>query len=97
MTHFASAADYTPSQTADQLAYFHGICEALGSRRRAAVPHLHTSSTNAIGYGRTEGWHNLVRAGHALYGYVSPAARRRSRRNCSTSSPRSPGKPSCSP
>ncbi len=35
--------------------------------------HLHTSSTNAIGYGRTEGWHNLVRAGHALYGYVSPA------------------------
>ncbi len=35
--------------------------------------HLHTSSTNAIGYGRREGWHNLVRAGHALYGYVSPA------------------------
>src|SRR5439155_21462525 len=43
--------------------------------RRAGVnaAYLHTSSTNAIGYGRTEGWHNLVRAGHALYGYVSPA------------------------
>jgi alanine racemase len=72
MTHFASAADYTSSQTLTQLAYFHDICEAL---RAAGIhaPHLHTSSTNAIGYGRTEGWHTLVRAGHALYGYVSPA------------------------
>ena len=72
MTHFASAADYASPQTATQLAYFHGICEAL---RAAGIraPHLHTSSTNAIGYGRTEGWHTLVRAGHALYGYVSPA------------------------
>jgi alanine racemase len=72
MTHFASAADYTSAQTATQLAYFHGIYQGL----RAAgidVPHVHTSSTNAIGFGRTEGWHTLVRAGHALYGYVSPA------------------------
>jgi alanine racemase len=72
MTHFASAADYTSAQTATQLAYFHGICEALRAAG-VAVPHLHTSSTNAIGYGRTGGWHTLVRAGHALYGYVSPA------------------------
>jgi alanine racemase len=72
MTHFASAADYTSSQTATQLAYFHDICEALQAGGIRA-PHLHTSSTNAIGYGRTEGWHTLVRAGHALYGYVSPA------------------------
>src|ERR1022692_2959442 len=72
MTHFASAADYTSTQTADQLAYFHSIRQAL---REAGVPaaHLHTSSTNAIGFGRTDGWHTLVRAGHALYGYVSPA------------------------
>ncbi len=72
MTHFASAADYTSTQTVEQLAYFHTVCEEL---RRAGVnaAHLHTSSTNAIGYGRTEGWHNMVRAGHALYGYVSPA------------------------
>lgn len=72
MTHFASAADYTSTQTATQLAYFRGICEAL----RAAgvrVPHLHTSSTNAIAYGLFEPWQTLVRAGHALYGYVSPA------------------------
>ncbi len=72
MTHFASAADYTSAQTATQLAYFHDICEALRAAG-IAVPHVHTSSTNAIGYGRTEGWHTLVRAGHALYGYVSPA------------------------
>ena len=54
------------------MAYFHDICQALQAAGIRA-PHLHTSSTNAIGYGRTEGWHTLVRAGHALYGYVSPA------------------------
>lgn len=72
MTHFASAADYGSRQTDEQLAYFHEICEALRAGG-VQVPHLHTSSTNAIGYGRTDGWHTLVRAGHALYGYVSPA------------------------
>lgn len=72
MTHFASAADYTSPQTDSQLAYFHSICHDL---RQAGITglKLHTSSTNAIGYGRIEGWHDLVRAGHALYGYVSPA------------------------
>ncbi len=72
MTHFASAADYTSAQTVEQLACFHAIAVEL---RRAGVnpAHLHTSSTNAIGYGRTDGWHNMVRAGHALYGYLSPA------------------------
>ena len=70
MTHFASAADYTTTQTDDQIAYFHRIC---GELREAGVNalRLHASSTNAIGYGRSVG--NLVRAGHALYGYVSPA------------------------
>ena len=72
MTHFASAADYTSSQTADQLAYFHAVCAHLRGAGVDAAK-VHTSSTNAIGYGRTEGWHNMVRAGHALYGYVSPA------------------------
>ena len=72
MTHFASAADYTSSQTADQLVYFHAVCAAL-QQAGVNVLRLHTSSTNAIGYGRSEGWHDMVRAGHALYGYISPA------------------------
>ena len=71
MTHFASAADYTSSQTTEQLAYYHAICDGL--RAEGFQPALmHTSSTIAIGYGRREGWHDLVRAGHALYGYLSP-------------------------
>jgi len=70
MTHFASAADYTTKQTDDQLVYFRAIC---GQLEQAGIHPLrvHTSSTNAIGYGRIDG--NMVRAGHALYGYVSPA------------------------
>ncbi|MGA2271091.1 MAG: alanine racemase [Bryobacteraceae bacterium] len=72
MTHFASAADYTTSQTGDQLRYFHAVCARLREAGVNAV-HLHTSGTNAIGYGRVEGWHNMVRAGLALYGYVSRA------------------------
>jgi alanine racemase len=72
MTHFASAADYTSTQTAEQLAYFHGIHQQL--RAAGIRPELlHTSSTIAIGYGRREGWHAMVRTGHALYGYLSPA------------------------
>jgi len=72
MTHFASAANYDSTQTADQLTCFHSVAAEL---RRASVEAamLHTSSTIAVAYGRKEGWHNLVRTGHALYGYVSPA------------------------
>lgn len=72
MTHFASAADYTTAQTDEQLAYFHSMAESL-ARAGLQPVRMHTSSTNAIGYGRVAGWHNMVRAGHALYGYVSPA------------------------
>jgi len=72
MTHFASAADYSSNQTVEQLNYFHSVCQELRQAGVNAI-HLHTSSTNAIGYGRMDGWHTMVRAGHALYGYVSPA------------------------
>ena len=72
MTHFASAADYTSAQTSAQFACFEAIRNGLAAC--GIHPDLvHTSSTNAIGYGRTEAWHNMVRAGHAIYGYVSPA------------------------
>ncbi|MGD0045807.1 MAG: alanine racemase [Bryobacteraceae bacterium] len=72
MTHFASAADYTSTQTADQLAYFERIAAAIELAGHRGL-RLHTSSTNAIAYGCASSGHNLVRAGHALYGYVSPA------------------------
>jgi alanine racemase len=72
MTHYASAADYQSLQTDHQLAHFRATSESLGASGLAAV-YRHTSSTNAIGYGRREGWFNMVRAGHALYGYLSPA------------------------
>jgi alanine racemase len=72
MTHFASAADYTSPQTSQQLAYFDDLSGALTAAGVRPI-YRHTSSTNAIGYGRRDGWYNLVRAGHALYGYVSPA------------------------
>jgi alanine racemase len=72
MTHFASAADFTSQQTDRQVAQFHACLAAL---REAGIglDCIHTSSTNAIGYARKDAWHNMVRAGHALYGYVSPA------------------------
>ena len=72
MTHFASAADYQSTQTQDQLDCFHRIRAEL--ERGGVIPAwVHSSSTNAIGYGRADGSHNMVRAGHAIYGYVSPA------------------------
>ncbi|PYT27704.1 MAG: alanine racemase [Acidobacteria bacterium] len=72
MTHFASPADYTSSQTDQQTAYFSDMLERL---RNAgfAPPHVHISSTNALAYKRNPGWLTMVRPGHALYGYVSPA------------------------
>lgn len=72
MTHLASAADYTSPQTEDQLSYFDSICAAF-HEAGVSISHMHASSTNAIGYGRGSGWQTIVRAGHALYGYVSPA------------------------
>jgi alanine racemase len=73
MTHFASAADYRTAQTDEQVQAFQ---EALGLLRSAGVEcaYVHAAATNPIAYGRREAWHNMVRPGLALYGYVSPAA-----------------------
>ncbi|MBZ5592655.1 MAG: alanine racemase [Acidobacteriia bacterium] len=72
MTHFASAADYTSTQTEEQTEYFSGVIAQL---REAGFtpPHVHMSSTNALAYRRNPSWLTMVRPGHALYGYVSPA------------------------
>jgi len=72
MTHFASAADYISLQTNNQVALFRQMCDSL-KQAGISPDHLHTSSTNAIAYGRHEAWYNMVRAGHAIYGYLSPA------------------------
>jgi alanine racemase len=72
MTHFASSADYTSDQTEHQLRAFNKILNVI--RQRGIEPKLiHLSSTNAVAYGRSSAWGNLVRVGHALYGYVSAA------------------------
>ena len=72
MSHFASATDFTSTQTEDQIRAFHAMADALAAR--GIHPELmHFSSTNAIAYPRREAWMQLVRPGHALYGYVSPA------------------------
>jgi alanine racemase len=72
MTHFASSADYSTARTDRQVRAF----DQLSAHLRAAgvyPRYLHASSSNPIAYGRREAWHNMVRPGHALYGYVSPA------------------------
>lgn len=72
MSHFASAPNYTSSQTDEQIATFTAVLQHL--RDGGAHPALvHLSSTVPLAYGRKEAWGNLVRPGHAIYGYVSPA------------------------
>ena len=71
MTHFASSADYSSAQTDHQTGNFHALVEHLA--HASITPRfLHLSSTIPIAYNRTHAWGNLVRPGHAIYGYVSP-------------------------
>jgi alanine racemase len=72
MTHFASSANYESRQTEEQIRSFSKVLAAL--REAGLAPrYVHLSSTNPVAYRRTEAWGNLVRTGHAIYGYVSPA------------------------
>jgi alanine racemase len=72
MTHFASAADYTNKQTDRQVRSFERLVAKL-QKAGVCLRFRHMSSTNPIAYGRREALHNMVRVGHALYGYISPA------------------------
>jgi alanine racemase len=72
MTHFASAANYESPQTADQIAYFAAVRQAF-THAGLSPRYVHLSSTIPVAYGRREAWGNMVRPGHAIYGYVSPA------------------------
>lgn len=72
MTHFASAPNYASPQTDEQIATFTAVLQNL--RNAGVNPTLvHLSSTVPVAYARKEAWGNLVRPGHAIYGYVSPA------------------------
>jgi alanine racemase len=74
MTHFASAANYSSTQTDDQLRAFQSICSEL-ARAGVNPPILHLSSSTPVAYGRRDAWQRMVRPGHAIYGYVSTIAR----------------------
>jgi alanine racemase len=71
MTHFASVSDFTTDQTDEQTNCFSNVVQAL---REASVTarYVHMSSSGGIAYRRRETWGNMVRPGHAIYGYVSP-------------------------
>jgi alanine racemase len=71
MSHYASAADYTSTQSDEQAAYFLNLCREL--REAGIAPaYCHIASTTPVAYARGHGACNLVRPGHAIYGYVSP-------------------------
>jgi alanine racemase len=72
MTHFASAANYQTSQTEEQMALFDKTVAGLAAA--GVKPSLlHLSSTIPVAYRRKNSWRGMVRPGHAIYGYVSPA------------------------
>ncbi|HEX4769422.1 MAG TPA: alanine racemase [Bryobacteraceae bacterium] len=72
MTHFASAGNYQAKQTDEQIAWFDWVMDGLATAGiRPAIVHM--SSTIPIAYGRRAAWRSMVRPGHSIYGYVSPA------------------------
>lgn len=72
MTHFASAANYASPQTSNQVSRFEAVHAAFLSAG-LSPRHLHMSSSIPVAYGMRTAWGNMVRPGHAIYGYVSPA------------------------
>jgi len=72
MSHFASAGNYQTRQTDDQIETFTAMAAALGDAG-IRPPLLHLSSTIPVAYGRVNAWQQMVRPGHAIYGYISPA------------------------
>ncbi len=70
MTHFASSADFTSSQTAGQTRRFLEVRQGL--REAGITPvYEHMASTNPVLLARRETWQNMVRPGISLYGYFT--------------------------
>jgi alanine racemase len=72
MTHFASVSDFTVEHTDQQAECFLGLVDQLKAMGVTAR-YVHLSSTGGIAYREQSAWGNMVRPGHAIYGYVSPA------------------------
>ena len=72
MTHFASSANYDSPQTDEQLARFNAYLRIF-AQAGLHPRYVHLSSTIPVAYGRRDAWGTMVRPGHAIYGYVSPA------------------------
>lgn len=72
MTHFASSANFDSRQTEEQIENFERVLAALRAGGHAPR-YVHASSTNSVAYQRRNAWGNLVRPGHAIYGYISAA------------------------
>ena len=74
MTHLASSADYAGAQTENQVRAFEAVRLGL-AELGVAPPIVHMASSIPVAYGRRPAWRQMVRPGHAIYGYVSPIAR----------------------
>lgn len=71
MSHLASAANYQTHQTDDQIHAFETMAAALKAAGVASKL-CHLSSSIPVAYGRVAAWQQMVRPGHAIYGYISP-------------------------
>ncbi len=73
MSHLASASDFGSRQTEQQLDAFDRALEAM---RQCGLrpPVVHVGSSAVVCYGIRRAFHQMVRAGLALYGYVPGAA-----------------------
>ena len=92
MTHFASSANYESRADGGADRAFRSGAGGVSRTRGIAPEYVHLSSTIPVAYRRAEAWGNLVRPGHAIYGYVSPGARSGSAGRARGDSRRSPGK-----
>lgn len=72
MSHLASAADFSSPQTSRQLDAFERFLEAIRSAG-LAPPIAHIGSSAAVCYGMRRAFHQMIRTGLALYGYVPEA------------------------
>ena len=74
MTHFASSADYLSSQTHDQIQAFETL-QQTAAGHDIEPKYRHLSSSTPLAYGRRQAYGNMVRPGHAIYGYLSPVTK----------------------